>query len=349
MNMSKVTRTPLVEQEAVSLSNGKFRKQILPRGKFDYKGETIDFDLIGKEAKKAFDAKTMDQVAFQLADSGNNHNFDPKNYRGEVEAIELTDEGTFAVLDFSKFPDMQDMVTKNPKFGVSAQIERDNAKHPFVFSHILGTLNPRVKGMKAWEKVELSETPDEVTDLTDIELSEGGDKLPDTKKPADSVTLSAEEVTAFRKFMTDQAAIEAALGNGNVNLSEGDDDEKSPAIKLAEETAANALKLARESQKELASEKWKNTVAELTREGVPPVALSKAEELMKLPKSGAIKLSAGDDNEVDPQAILLSVLESLKGTIDLSKGSGHEFNESESDEDKGMPEGWRDDFMRETF
>jgi hypothetical protein len=174
-------------------------------------------------------------------------------------------------------------------------------------------------------------------------LSEGGDNV-GKEATADKVTLSVEEVTAFRKFMADQQAIEDSLKN--VNLSD-DEDEENPAIKLANETASNALKLARESQIELAAEKWKNTVAELTREGVPPVALSKAESLMKLPKTGAIKLSVGDD-EVDPQAVVLSVLESLKGTIDLSKADGHEFNDSESGEDKDY-ERFRDEFMRDHF
>jgi hypothetical protein len=348
--MSNVTLTPLVEQDAVELSKNIWRKQILPKGKFNYKGETIDFDAIGKSVKTAFDAKAMDQVAFQLADAGNNHNFDPKNYRGDVQKIELTEDGVYATFDFSKFPDMQEMVSKNPKFGVSARIERDNKEHPYVFSHILGTLNPRVKGMKPWEKLELSVTDEnaDVTDLTDIDLANGGENVTEKKTATDAtVTLTADEVVAFRKFVADQAAIDAALGG--VKLSDGSDDknEDDPAIKLANETAANALKLAQESQIELATTRWEKLEGDLTREGVPPVALSKAAELMKLPKGSSIELSKPDGEKLDAQAVVLSILESLKGTIDLSAGSGHEFNESET-EDKGY-DAWRDDFMRDNF
>lgn len=348
MNMSNVTLTPLVEQDAVKLSeNGKtlWKKQVLPTGKFNYKGEVIDFDLIGKSAKDAFEKKAMDQVAFQLADSGNNHNFDPKNYRGEVTNVEyIPGQGTFTTLDLSKFPDVADLVEKNPKFGVSAQIERDNKDHPFVFSHILGTLNPKVKGMKPWEKLELSEATDNVLDLTDIELSKGGENVTDTKT---TVTdgLKPEEIAAFRDFMANQKVIDDAIKN--VNLSNGDDDSEgdSEAIKLANERIDNALRLAHESQIELAETKWEKLTGDLTRDGVPPVVLSNAAPLMKLPKMSPIKLSNGKD-EVDPQAIMLSVLESLKGTIDLSADQGHQYNESE--EDKGY-ESFRDDFMRDNF
>lgn len=345
--------SPLVEMEAVKLSkDGKvlYRKQILPRGKFDYKGETIDFDRIGQDVKKAFDSGAMDQVPFQLADAGNNHNFDPKNYRGEVVNVELTDEGVFGTFDFSKFSDMQDMVEKNPKFGVSAQIDRSDKENPHVFGHILGTLNPRVKGMKPWEKVSLSAESDltDAVDLVGVELSnakEDGDVTKPVETP-ETVTLSKGDYDRVMKIVEAQEKFEKDL-----NLSkETETEEVNPAIKLANEQAESALKLARESQVELAKARWDRNHDALVAAGVPPVMLSKAALLMSAPASDikTIELSNGDKTEtVSPQAVVLSLLEEMKGLVNLSKDEGHEFN-GEGEEDPGY-EAFRDDFFANQF
>lgn len=346
--------SPLVQQPTIKLSEGKalFRKQILPRGKFNYEGEIIDFDTIAKDAVEAFEAGAMDQVAFQLADDKNRHNWDPKNYRGEVKAVELADDGVYATIDFSHYPDMQKLVKSNPKFGVSATIERniqrgDGQSFKHAFSQVLGTLNPKVNGMKPWEAVTLSQSEnDEVIDLTDMEVTSAVTK-PDEKAKEEGITLSKEEYDRFKSFLTD---LEKA---GNLEFSApegGENEEENPAIKLANERAENALKLAREGQIELAKTRWEKNSADLVREGVPPKMLELAKPLMERPDSDVKPIQLSNSESLDPKAIVLSVLEEAKGTIDLSEGKGHQFDGSEkSEEDDPEFAAFRDKFFQDQF
>lgn len=349
-----VTLTPLVENSAVELSSGsgKWRKQILPAGKFNYKGQVLDFAEIGKVAKQSFDDKALDQVAFQLADAGNNHNFDPEKYRGELESVEVTNEGTFGVFDFSKYPDIQDMLKKNPKFGVSARIERDvergdGKKFSYAFSHVLGTLNPRVTGMKPWEAVSLSNV-DENEEVIDLVASEEEKSVTDTK----TVMLSADEVAEFRNFVAEQKKIEAALKLSNPDKGDDKSTEIDSAIKLANERVDSALKLAREGQIELAQTRWEKNHDALLRDGVPPAILDKAAVLMSLPASdvAVIELSVNGKTEaVAPQAVVLSILEEVKGLIDLSSENGHQLGkQAEEEEDPGYDK-FRDEFFADQF
>ena len=345
--------TPLVEQEAVKLSqDGKtlYRKQILPRGEFDYKGEKINFDVIGQDVKAAFEAGAMDQVPFQLADGANRHNFDPKNYRGDLVKMELAEDGVYGTFDFSKFPDMQEMIEKNPKFGVSAHIER-GGDHKHAFAHVLGTLNPRVKGMKPWEKVELSDDTDlkNAIDLVDVELSGDGDVTKTTAKPeGDTVTLSKTDYERIMGVVTAQEQFEKAI---NLSNNDGDGEEENPAIKLANERADNAMKLAREGQIELAKTRWEKKEAELKQAGVPPVMLSKAAALLSAPKSDVKPISLSNDGSdaVDPQAVLLAVLEEAKGIVNLSKDEGHEVDLNGESSDSAEEKAFRDAFFADQF
>lgn len=344
--------SPLLGEEAIKLSEKKgiYRKQILPRGKFNYDGEVIDFDQIGKDAKAAFEAGALDQVPFQLADGGNNHNWKPENYRGDVKNIELADDGVYATFDFSHHPDMIDLIEKNPKFGVSAQIERnlkrgDGKEFSHAFSHVLGTLNPRVTGMKPWEALTLSKTDDEVIDLTDVEVTSA---VTDTKKTEDeTVTLSKADYDRMKSFLDSLDKAET------LTFSEGEgegQEEENPAIKLANERAENALKLARQSEVKLAAAEWKTKRQELISAGVPPVLLSKADALMERPDSDVKPIQLSNSQSLDPKAILLSVLEEAKGTIDLSEGKGHDFNGSEtSEEDDPAFKAFRDSFFQDQF
>jgi hypothetical protein len=325
-----VTLTPILEQDAVQLSqDGKWRKQILPTGKFNYNGKVLDFDEIGPEVVSSFSAKAANQVAFQLADSGNNHNFDPKNYRGELINVEYKPgEGTFGTFDLSQYPDVQELVKKNPNFGVSARIEQDrksgNGKtFKYAFSHVLGTLDPKVVGMKPWEKVDLSNVDDPDAEVVDLS-TEKGEKVTPTN--TDDVKLTPELIAALQAFAKEQEELKefASLANGS-EINEPD-----PAIKLAQEQADNAMKLAREGQREAAAERWERQSLELANSGVPPVALEKAAPLMKAAKFDVHTIELSNGNKLDPQAVMLEMLESLKGTVDLSEPKGHTFSGEDS-------------------
>jgi hypothetical protein len=341
--------SPLVEQDTVELSQSKglYKKQILPRGKFSYEGETIDFDAIAQEAVDAFSAGAMDQVAFQLADDKNRHNWDPKNYRGDVKAVELADDGVYATIDFSNYPDMQELVTKNPKFGVSATIERnikrgDGQQFGHAFSQVLGTLNPKVNGMKPWEAVTLSNADDEVIDLTDMEVKSAVTK-PDVKD--EGITLSKEEYDQFTHFLKTLNEVE----DNDVNLS-NEEEEENPAIKLANERAETALRSARQSEIKLAKSEWERNSAALVRDGVPPKMLELAKSLMERPDSDVKPIQLSKSESLDPKSIVLSVLEEAKGTIDLSEGKGHQYDGSEDGEANDPAwTAFRDDFFQNQF
>ena len=119
-----VMLTPVLDEDAVELSTNKWRKQILPKGRFNYKGSVLDFDAMASDLVLAHNAKAMDQVPFVFADAKNQHNDDPKNYGGELSALEITDKGLYGTFDFTGHPETAEYVSKNKKFGVSARIER---------------------------------------------------------------------------------------------------------------------------------------------------------------------------------------------------------------------------------
>lgn len=356
--MTTVTLTPIVDADAVELSagSGKWRKQILPKGKFTYQGKTLNFDEIAPKVKQAFDAKALDQVAFQFADAGNNHNFDPKNYGGELVGVELTNDGLYGTFDFTKNPETAAFVAKNPKFGVSARIEQslergDGKKFEYAFSHVLGTLNPKVTGMKPWEKVELSNVDDSDSDVVDFTNAEG-EKVPDTKTPNTDVTLSAEDLALLKEWKTEQEQIKlfaAQLSNGTGGSEGGS--ETNTALELAQQTAKEAIELARTSQREAATERWERKASELVNAGVPPVVLDLAKDVMSAAKFdvGAIELSNGD--KVNPQEVMLKMMDALKGTVDLSESKGHQFTgeESGTGADDAEFEAYRKQFFADQF
>lgn len=351
--------SPLVQHEAIKLSEGKsvFRKQILPRGKFNYEGEVIDFDTIAQDAVQAFKDGALDQVAFQLADDKNRHNWDPKNYRGDVKAVELADDGVYATIDFSHYPDMQELVSKNPKFGVSATIERnlkrgDGKEYRHAFSQVLGTLNPKVNGMKPWEAVTLSQASDEVIDLTDAEVTSAVTTKPEEKKTEEGVTLSKEEYEKFQGFMKTLEEVDKMEFSNQGEGGDGGsatDDATAKAIQLANERAENALKLARQAELKFAASDWSQRGSALIRDGVPPAMIELAKPLMERPDTDVKPIQLSESESLDPKAIVLSVLEAAKGTIDLSAAKGHEFDGSEKSEDDPEFEKWRDQFFADQF
>lgn len=323
-----VTLTPILEQDAVELSeSGKWRKQILPTGKFNYKGKILDFDEIGPEAVKSFSNNAANQVAFQLADAGNNHNFDPKNYRGELINVEYkAGEGTYGTFDLSQYPDVQELIKKNPKFGVSARIEQDREggdgqKFKYAFSHVLGTLDPKVVGMKPWESVNLSNVDDPDEEVIDLSTEEGEQ----VTKIDEKNVITPEDLTLLREWKKEQEEMKqfaASLSNGNKD----EKDKPSEALLLAQADAKNAIELARESQREAASERWERKSFELANAGVPPALLELAKPVMSAAKFDVQSIELSNGDKLNPQETMLKMIESMKGTVDLSASKGHEFS-----------------------
>jgi hypothetical protein len=163
--------TPFTAAEAVELGNRLWRKKVLPVGDVEYKGRLLHFtrDYLG-QLVAAFQSRAYDQVPFQLADGANTHTNDPERTRGEITAMELGDDGLYITAQVTE--DGEKVLAANPKLGVSARIVEDYArsdgKHfSAAVQHVLGTLDPRIPGLGAWQAIEAaSPVPDTVIDLS---------------------------------------------------------------------------------------------------------------------------------------------------------------------------------------
>ena len=169
--MTAAVLTPFTAAEAVELGNRMWRKRVLPVGDVEYKGRLLHFtkDYLG-QLVTAFQNRAYDQVPFQLADGANTHTNDPERTRGEITAMELGDDGLYVTAEVTE--DGEKVLAANPRLGVSARIVEDYARsdgrhYPAAIQHVLGTLDPRIPGLGAWQVVEAaSPVPDQVIDLS---------------------------------------------------------------------------------------------------------------------------------------------------------------------------------------
>ena len=169
--MTAAVLTPFTTADAVELGNRLWRKQVLPIGNVEYKGRLLHFtkDYLG-QLVAAFKSRAYDQVPFQMATDDNAHSNDPERTRGEVTGMELRDDGLYVIAQVT--PRGEEVLRENPKLGVSARIVEDYARsdgqrYPAAIQHVLGTLDPRIPGLGAWEAIEAATpVPDEVIDLS---------------------------------------------------------------------------------------------------------------------------------------------------------------------------------------
>ena len=178
-------RTPFVKApwQAGGLPD-TWRKKVLPVGEVAYKGRMLKFtpeylrDLADAYADGAYE-----QVPFQLAYAANSHTNDPERYRGEVVGVEVEPDGLYMTVKTT--PKGSKTLAENPRLGVSARIvegyDRSDGKHyPKAVQHVLGTLDPRIPNLGAWEAVEMSGSPDLLVDLSNLIFAEEeGGSMPD--------------------------------------------------------------------------------------------------------------------------------------------------------------------------
>jgi hypothetical protein len=334
--MDRALLTPFREGQADQVGKRLFRKQILPIGEIEYEGETLAFTRETNDAlAQNFTAGAFDQVPVLLANEANQHHSDPEKFRGEVKALESTDDGLYGVLELTE--DGAKLIESNPKLGVSARIIRGLENGKDALQHVLGTLDPKVTGMKPWEAVSLSVHQDaEVVDLTDEKFAEAGeptppassstvsDKLNDTEKGqlADLLKRGGAEAAKDALASTDisdeevervvSGLIESATAEEPVAALSEEDRKK---IDLATERANDADRRAREAAAELANERYNHKRTELLQAGVPPKLVDLAEPVLK-GEAKVIELSNG--SKIDASDTVSKMLDEFKGMIDLS-------------------------------
>lgn len=196
--MTSAVLTPFTAGQAVELGNRLWRKKLLPVGEIDYKGRTLRFtrDYLG-QVVDAFNKRAYDQVPFQLADAQNTHTNDPERTRGEITGMELAPDGLYVTAQVT--PDGEKVLEANPRLGVSARIVEDYARSDGQFfksavQHVLGTLDPRIPGLGAWEAIEAaSPVPDTVIDLTAESFTEPPADAKAAKKAAKAARKAARQ------------------------------------------------------------------------------------------------------------------------------------------------------------
>lgn len=371
-NMSTIY-TPTVHEGGFDLSSrdGKlaFWKQILPMKSIHYTakdGSRQKIDFTKEYLTDLANNKAVDKLGFLLANTDNAHTMDPERWRGEVEALEVRDDGLYGKIVFPN-ADAAKAVLDNPNLGVSARIREGVARSDGStlnrgLIHVLGTLDPQVSGMGPWQATDLSTDEGDVLDLSDKEYETMAEKKTETEKKAladfteeDIEKMSDEELDTFLETYAAELDEYDESDDDPENISRGEnetktkDDEKvlvgagadmskktgdeANEIELANQSAASANARATEALRRLAEAEWKSARDGYMAEGVPPHALDLAAEVLNRPDDMVIDLSNSGDADVNVSEVVRGLLDALKGTVDLSNEEGHMSVRTASDED----------------
>ena len=346
--MGEIYLTPKDEGTAVELSQTLYRKKILPKGTIDYKGRKIVFDeAYLTDLATAFKEGAYDQTAFMLADESNRHTMDPERYRGEVKGVEVAEDGLWGTFELSA--EAAKLVKENPKLGVSARIvegyaRSDGKVFPRAMQHVLGTLDPRIPGLGAWQEVALSgyDSQDEVLDLTAAEFE--GDEDVAKKDEGDLIDgLTRDEYEALL------ASLELDDEDGDENGDEGDEDEdtgqgagsgsRQMAGASLSNGGGNAIELANTEiatlKAKMAADRFDADKREYVRKGVPPALVELARPVLEAPDGFVLDFSNGvEDKKVDAADVVRKLLDSAVGYLDLAKEKGHALDFSAEADDK---------------
>ena len=174
--------SPYSYSAAIELGNHRWQKKILPVGDLEYQGRQLHFTpSYIRGLADAFHQRAYDQVSFQLADAANTHTNDPERHRGTIVDMKAQPDGLYVILEPTERGER--ILTENPYLGVSARIVEqfqrgDGAFFPAAVQHVLGTLDPRIPGLGAWEPVSLSGGGDPALTIDLSNLSFAGEPAP---------------------------------------------------------------------------------------------------------------------------------------------------------------------------
>lgn len=345
--MGEIYLTPTEEGATIELSQTLFRKKILPKGTIDYKGRKIVFDdAYLTDLATAFHDGAYDQVPYMLADKDNAHTMDPERFRGEIKGVEVAEDGLWGTFELSA--DAAKLVKANPKLGVSARIvegyaRSDGKTYPRAMQHVLGTLDPRIPGLGAWQEVALSgyDSQDEVLDLTAAEFEGDEDVAKDDSGDLiDGLTREEYEQLLASLDLEDDT-------EGDETEDEGADNtatvEKVPAgagagASLSNHGGGTAIELANTEiatlKAKMAADRFDADKREYVRKGVPPALVELARPVLEAPDGFVLDFSNGvEEKKVDAANVVRQLLDSAVGYLDLAKEKGHalDFSAETSD------------------
>lgn len=365
-----------------------FWKQILPEDTINYTDESgqtrvINFDRnYHQDCIDSFRKRAVDQTCFQLATPTNSHgrDFDPERQRAEVLDMATLDQlppeiqakvehkpGLYAKM---KFWDKRAArsVLQNPKLGVSARVREnftrvDGTRIKRAVIHVLGTIDPRITGMSAWQAADFSYDPKDgfVLDLSSNHYQ--GDQMPkapkskkrsadDLPSAADIEAMNDEELTAFLDELEADDDLEDDADTSDEDEDEDDDDLEDDedededdntgaqsgtrqltgaslsnkarnAISLANENAAEANRRAYQALRNQAKAEFKALRVELLAAGVPADKIDLAQPVLERADPLVIDLSNSGEEDLDVTAVVLELLDGYKGTVDMSNEAGH--------------------------
>lgn len=278
----EILLSPTDTGDAVALSPKLYRKRILPKATINYKGRKITFDdAYLNDLANNFNDRAYDQVPFLLADKENSHTMDPERFRGEVKRVEVTADGLYGVIEVTA--EGAKVLQNNPKLGVSARIlegyaRSDGKTFPRALNHVLGTLDPRIPGLGAWEEVALSnsETDNAVTfDLSATsyeELESMATREEQIAIVAEATGISVADVEALNlsdEVLADYAnTFLAAVDETSEEVADEAEVEVEVEVEAAtaEETAVEKEETPADAFSELSDEELAALVAELEAE-----------------------------------------------------------------------------------
>lgn len=324
-----------------------WRKQILPLGSINYEGRQIRFDSeYHKQLVRNFRAGAYPQVPFQLADKDNAHTNDPERTRGELVDLRAEPTGLYGYFRLSK----PELVLNNRNLGVSCRIienysrESDGKHFGHSLQHVLGTLDPRVTGMKPWESVELaSAQADQTVDLAGSvwpEPSKDGGTVPNDNTEKHVVELSTAQLERLQRLLDedpdegDELELDASMFEGEEEDQELEGDSDQQDEELAEggdedlvlATVHNLQRQVLQLTNTIDTRDSEYELAQLAATGLAPSLIEAARPLLAL-GSGVVELSNG--STVSPAAqtrkLLREILElSQRGyaTVELDREDG---------------------------
>lgn len=369
--MTTATLTPFAKGDVSKVGRRVYRKQVLPLGTINYKGQTITFDkAFLTDLAESFNNGAYDQVPFVLADEENRHNMDPERFRGEIKGMELSSDGLDAIVEFT--PEGAAVVEQNPRLGVSARIveglaKADGRTFKRAIQHVLGTMDPRVTGLRPWTAVDLAvyTAGEQVVDLTEATYEEIEVPKPTGTKPKDDEKVedapakgAAEEETPpvgeaeaegdtpaegeqplDLGQLTDEefAALLADAESGEEDEEPEEKPEAGGAVRADLSTSDNAE--VKQMRQDLAKERWDSKRKDLVRRGVPPFMLDLAEPVLSSPDAVIIDLSTSDD-PVDAKAVITALVEGMQGIVDIRPEVGHQVDLSEDNSDAALLAAW---------